>query len=147
MPNAINWDAEASSPTSDITTGLNSLADGSRVVGSEITTSQKMYLNLELSLAAQGSARSSGAHFLVWLLPTLDGGTTYGYGSSSVEPPAQSLVGAIHFDAATTARVSVLENIPIGHGRYKVCIQNETGQSLAASGNTLKYTLSTPEVQ
>jgi len=147
MANTILWDAELGSPTSYLSTALDSLANDGIKFGAEFTTSQKKRIAIELSIAAQGSARSSGAHVQVYIVPSIDGGTTYAYGSDSLAPSMNHLKGAFQLDAATSARVDIVEGVELGAGRYKIAVVNKTGQAFASSGNTVRYGLYTDEVQ
>jgi len=147
MANAINWESSPSL-TSYLTTELNSLANGSNKIGAEIdnSTGLDMYVDVELNLAAQGSARSAGAYVPVFLIPTIDG-TNYTYGDDSTDPPAHQQIGALLLDAATTARRVGLQMMKVPPGKFKLLIMNETGQAFASSGTTFGYRLYSPEIQ
>lgn len=92
-----------------------------------------MFADLELVLAAQGVARSGR---LGWgaLVQALDG-TNYGDTNEITAPP----IAVFTLDAATTARCLHLPDISIPPGLFKLFVRNSTGQTLAASGNTLSY--------
>lgn len=146
--NAINWESNPSL-TSYLTTELNSLADGGNDLGGAIDNSSglDMYMDLELSLAEQGSARDSGAYVAIYLIPSADGGSTYAYGGDSLDPGANHLVATIPFDAAVTARDQLATMIPVPPGHFKLLVMNETGQAFAGTGNTLSYRLYSAELQ
>lgn len=147
MPNEINWSAYPSA-TSYLTTELNSLADGARKLGAAIdnTSNGDMYMDIEFYVAAQGSARAADAVINIWIVPSIDG-TNYVYGSDSLDPPANTFVAAMPLDATTTARYIGVTHILCPAGKFKLQFRNDTGQTLAASGNTAKYTLYNEEVQ
>lgn len=144
--NPVLWDAE-SSVGAYLSGDLDGLADDARKIGAEIDPAQKRYLSAELSIAEQGSARDPGATVELYVIPSLDGGSTYSYGADALTPSRNHLAGYFNFDAAVTARVDVLENIKLGAGLYKLLIINVTGEAFAGSGNTLKYSLHTEEIQ
>ena len=147
MVAAINWESSPSL-TSYLTTELNSLADAGNKLGAEIDNSTGLdtHMDVEVNLAAQASARDSGANVEVYLVPALDG-TNYSYGSDSVDPPPQFKVAAVGFDAATTARRSGAQLILVPPGKFKLLFINSTGQAFAASGNTAGYRLYSLESQ
>jgi hypothetical protein len=132
--------ATPESVQSYLTAELNGLADGANKIGAEIANEadKYLYVNVELYVAAQGSARDSGAYVALYLVPALDG-TNYSYGDDSTDPPAHALIGQFLLDAATTARRVTLENLLIPPLDFKLLVMNETGQAFAANGNTLKY--------
>ena len=80
-------------------------------------------------------------------MPSIDLGSTYAYGADALEPSANHKRGLFLFDAAVNARIDIIENIFLGAGRYKAMIINNTGQDFGATGNTLGYSLRTPELQ
>lgn len=135
----IKWEAAESIATA-IDSGANSLADDGRAVSAAIdnATGKYPYMDVEISLAAQGLARDAGAHVEVHVLVSLDG-TNYAFGDGSTEPGQASWVGNVSLDAATTARRAVLSAVQIPPLLFKLLIINRTGQAFAASGNTVSY--------
>jgi hypothetical protein len=148
MANAINWEASPAR-TSYLTTELNSLANAAKVLGGAIDNSSAldMYMDIELYVAVQGSARSAGARVDVYLVSSIDGGTNYGWGDATDTPPGESLVWSFSLDAAVTARYCVSRPFPIGPGHHKLVILNATGQAFKADSNVVQYRLLSEEIQ
>lgn len=124
--------------TNILTTELNSLANAAASAASaaiDNTTNLDMFMDLELNLATQGAARSTGAIVSVYMVSTLDGGTTYADANTGVA----ELVAVFPLDAATTARVAVRRGVPLSGNLFKLVVLNGTGQAFAASGTTLRY--------
>lgn len=146
MANQIKHETYPASATA-LSTGLNSQADGARVLSAAISnTNGDTLIDLELLVAAQGGARAADAAVEVYLLASIDGGTNFTYGDASTAPPRTAHFCTFDLDASTSARYSVLTNLPAPPDDFKLLLANETGQALAASGNTLKYVLHSMEV-
>jgi hypothetical protein len=150
MTTEIKWENPAAIANA-LTTELNALANGARAISSGHIDNgadgeDELYMALELYLAAQGSARDSGAYVDVHLLPTIDG-TNYCMGDASVAPPAHTLAFRFGLDAATNARYVTAVDIPIPPFDFKPLVTNGTGQAFAPTGNTLKYRLYSYESQ
>lgn len=122
---------------STLTTELNSLANATlSSASSEIdnTSNRDLFVDLTLTVAAQGSARSAGATVEIWMTMALDG-TNH---DDMVRNVAE-LVAVFPLDAATTARQSTRRDVPIPPGKIKFAAYNNSGQAFASSGNILEY--------
>jgi hypothetical protein len=129
--------AYSQSATSALTTELNSIANNANTAASaaiDNTSALDLYADIELVIAAQGSARSAGAYIAVYFVHALDG-TNY----DDVNETTAELAAVYPLDAATSARRRTVRDVPIPPGLFKVFARNVTGQALASSGNTVKY--------
>ncbi len=136
-------------------TGWNSITNGSTAVSSvggssgvftNANTGQAMIGDLYLTLGAIGSALSAGAVLSGWFLKSLDGGTTFETAVSGAAL-ARAPDFIIRLPATTISAGSVYatdgtHKITVPAVPFKVFVQNNTGQTFASSGNTLK--LATP---
>jgi len=147
MANKVNW-SDYPAEVTYLSTEINALADGGNDLGATIDNSANgdMYMDLELYLAEQGSARDTGAFVALYILPSVDG-VNFCYGGDSLDPPANTHRANFLFDAAVTARYSTVIHILLPAGLFRMLVMNETGQTFAATGNTLKYTLYNEEIQ
>ena len=132
-----------------LTTEMNSLATagtalssvgGSSGVFTNSNTGQGMVGDVFLTLGAIGTALSAGANLAGWFLTSPDGGTTFENtvsGSAMSRPPdfliplpATTITSGWVYKSAGPIMIPALE--------FKVFIQNNSGQTWASSGNTLK---------
>lgn len=121
--------------TDVLTTELNSLANGSASAASaayDNSTTRYPWVDMILSLAVQGSARSAGATVSVFMTPRTDG-TNY----DTANATTAELVAVFPLDAATTARVRTVRRISLPPENVKFFALNSTGQAFAASANAV----------
>ena len=122
-------------------TQLNSLANGSACSPSSAidnaTTSTQRWpaAMVEIYIAAQASARSTGASVSLYVIPTIDGTN---YGDVTAECLENYRVGTYSLDAATTAR-RITKRVNLPPTDYKVVLKNNTGRPLASTLNTVKF--------
>jgi hypothetical protein len=125
-----------------LTTELNSLASGSVCSASSAQSNDQtgefdIFVTAEIYIAAQGANRSAGASITLYVLPTIDGTT---YPDTTGLTIANYAVGAVTLDdAATAARTLVIPEVRLPNSDFKVLLANNTGQALASSGNTVKF--------
>ena len=127
--------AYTAAAATSLTTELNSLANGSATAAStaiDNTSALDLFMDVELVVATQGSARSAGATISVYQANSLDG-TNYDDASTSTA----ELIAVFPLDAATTARRRTVRDVPCGPNKFKLFALNSTGQALASSGNTV----------
>lgn len=140
MANKTGWDDTTSIDTA-LSSGLDSLANGSRAISSAIAngTEKDLYGDLELSIK-YGTAPSAGTKVAeVYLLPTVDG-TNYPEGSTSLTPQKALLIATFESRNPSTSTFEklVIWGVTIPARGFKLLLVNTSGQSLASSGNTLK---------
>lgn len=129
--------AYTASAASLLTTDLNSLANNTNSAASSAldnTSNLDLFIDVEVVIAAQGSARSNGAYVALYMTQALDG-TNYG----DTNEITAKLVCVFPLDAVTTARRATFQDIPIPPGLVKFFLRNATGQALASSGNSVNY--------
>lgn len=126
--------------TSVMTTELNSLANNTRAISSAKgadATAANLLGDWEL-VVTYGVAPTVDTNIDLYLVRSADG-TNYEDGDASIRPAAECFVGSFQVRAVTTAQRMVVRDIPMPPGLYKAVIYNNgTGQTFAASGNTLK---------
>ncbi len=132
-----------------LTTEMNSLATGNRTnasaaVDNDGSSNRYLFGTFEL-VCTFGSAPTAGRTVDLYFLPTLDG-TNYADGSSSVVPSDSGYVGSFAVRAVNTAQRLLLTGVPLPPTDFKVIVANNSGQTMAASGNTLKIVMSAYEV-
>ena len=120
-----------------LTTEVNALANNANSAASSAvdnTSNLDRFMDLELVLSTQGSARSAGATVQVFMTRSVDG-TNY----DDVNETTASLVAVFALDAATTARRLSVGNIRVGPGKWKLFARNQTGQAFGATTNILNH--------
>lgn len=123
-----------------MTTELNSLTNNSRAISSAEggdTTDAELYGDFEL-VVTFGTNPTADTTIDLYLVRAADG-TNYEDGDASVRPSPDAFVGSFPVRAVTTAQRMIVRDVPLPPGLWKAVIHNNgTGQTFAASGNTLK---------
>ncbi len=104
------------------------------------TTAKKLLLFAELLL---GSMTPSGAaHMRLFLVRSIDG-TNYEDPQTAADPPGGMPGWSRGMFAGASAKRILFGPILLSPGKAKLLVGNSSGASLAATGNSLKYWLST----
>ncbi len=148
MPNAILWQTSPNSRGNVLSTELNALANGSRTnAGTAVDNSTNLdkfgYLELNVDFV---SAPSAGAYCTIYMVMSLDG-TNYADGSSSVDPGADASIITIPILASTAAQNKQVGPIPLPPSKFKLILENSTGQPFPATGSTLELFTANDEIQ
>ena len=126
-----------------LTTELNALASSTGNTLSTLgaafqNTGGWIYADIEF-LAGGTFTPTAGAFLEVWLLRSLDGGTSYEDGSATVAP-GRLPDATIPVRAGTTITPRAgMSGIIMPPGFYKPILRNTTGASLPATGNLLRF--------
>lgn len=133
--------SHASNPFTLETTSLNSLTTTGTVTGSAVDNSSDKYLYGDFELfITYGTNPTAGSLIQLSLLRSVDGSNYEATGGASV-------VGSFVLAATTSGQTLVVRGVPLPPGLFKPHIAAlTTGQTAAASGNTLKMNKYTPEV-
>lgn len=139
---------EYQGPTTVMSTELNSLAITSgKAISAALNngpdgTNFNGYLFADVELAVDFvSAPTAGTVVELYLLPSIDGGTTYPDGSTSILPQTSLYVGGFAVRNTTAAQVMVIRGVALPPGYYKYLVQNTTNQAFPASGSTLRQSV------
>lgn len=130
-----------------LSTELNSLASAANKLGAAIdnATNKNKLAIVELVLAF-GVAPAAGKSVDLYAVFSADG-ANYSDGDDTVDPALSSFLAAFPVRAVTTAQRIVIPNIPLlAPASFKFLILNESGQAMAATGNTLKYATYNTEI-
>lgn len=122
-----------------MTTELNSLgsATGKAISAAlDNTTDGNIWADFELAVDFV-SAPVLNAIVELYILPSLDAGTSYADGSTSVLPSPNLYMGGFPVRADTAAQTLSLRGVPLPPGFFKVLLQNTTAQAFPATGSTL----------
>lgn len=116
-----------------LSTGLNSLANGSGADSSEQDNSSNRYLDARIDVEIAASGANTG-YVVIYLLE----GSATGKTSTSANRANMRAAGSVQLNGTTTVRQSILvRDMP----KYWICrLLNDSGGSLAASGSTVKFT-------
>lgn len=123
-----------------MSTELDSLAATTgKAISAAIDNSTALDLFDDLELAVTfGAAPTAGTVVEAYLLPSIDGGTVYPDGSTSVAPQASLFVGGFTVRAVTSAQKLSLRGVALPPGLFKYLLINTTSQAFPASGSTLR---------
>ena len=138
---------EAGTGASVVTAELNSLADdaaalASTALSNDASAERKTLANFLITIAEQGGARAgSPCRMALLIVPEVN--AVYGDVAALVNAGnyvaryADGTQCYINLDAAVTARAFSLSGVQLPNANYKVGLLNESGQALAASGNSV----------
>ena len=124
-----------------LTTELNSLTSGSvsalsAAQDNDTAGARDLYGQVEIYWAAQGTNRAAGAYVALYLVPELDGTN---FGATTDECLDNYFVGSASLDdGALAARYLIIDRVRLPVGYFKAALRNGTGQTSAATGNTVK---------
>lgn len=128
-------------------TELNSLANAAVVLSSVGGSSGKFTNNdtggaiwgeLFLTLGAIGSTLSAGANIAGWFISSPDSGSTYEKSSAAPPRPPDFIIPLPATTISAADQFKAAGKVMLPSVQFKVLLQNNTGQALAASANTLK---------
>lgn len=150
MPTNFLWagaGAYSAGPTNLLTTELNSLAitnlNTLSTLGAAFqNTGGWIYADVEFIGAS--AAFGVGAFMELWLLRSLDGGTNYEDGSATSAPGRAADI-IIPVRNVTAAMRSGASGLILPPGFFKPIARNQTGVALAASANSIRYSLYTQQ--
>jgi hypothetical protein len=129
-----------SSPNVVLSTELNSLAATTgKAISAPLDNGALLNLWADLELSVNFSvAPTAGTVIELYLLPSIDGGTTYPDGGTSVLPQSSLYVAGFVVRAVTGVQVMIVRGVVLPPGDYKYLVQNTTNKAFPASGSTVR---------
>lgn len=132
---------DAASPVTLLSTELNALANGGRVLSDahDNTSDLDIYADFELLVTYAVAPTAGSKTCELYIVPTLDG-SNYATASASVNPQRFLMVGVFETvnPSISTAERLILPQIVIPPRQFKILLRNLSGQAWAATGNTLR---------
>lgn len=132
-----NYDLSSPSWTTQISTGANSLADGSSVVSAEITRTRDRRRKLSVKLAS--FTPGTNPRVEVYQLKKLDTGDFEDQNSNN-------LVALLEVNSGASAKYLFAEDLPNPNVNFKWALKNKCGAGWASSGNTAADLTDGPEI-
>lgn len=127
-----------------LTTELNGLVDNANKLGAAIDfaasgSDRKLYLDIEVYLGSVDLSGQTNPAIYLWLLPRTDS-TNFEDGTDSVDPARQPdmIIPLREFNGVQRVFAKHLLTTP---DQGKILIENRTGTALAATLNTVKYSM------
>ena len=127
--------------TTILSTGLNSLADSANAISSAVDNTSDLYQNVVFEIQLASFTPGTNPYIRLYLLYSIDGGTTYADGGASTDPAFTDIVAEPAVITGTGAKVIVTKRILLLPFHWKLLFENKTGAALAAASNTVKYKL------
>lgn len=131
--------------TSVLTTELNSLASSARAISAAVTnTVGDRWADFEL-VVTYDIAPGVGGYVGLYIIPSLDD-VNYADGDNTIVPANTLFAGSFPLRTVITAQRIIIRSVIMPAGKFKVLIDNQAGQAMAASNNTVKYRIYNEEV-
>ena len=123
--------------TTAITITLDSLANGSSATSAEIDNTTDLFLDALVEVVVTTGTVGSNPHVKVYALSSVDG-TNFASDSN------KKLIDTIDTPASSTTYRSRAASVALAFGgvlppKWKIVVENATGDALAASGNSAQY--------
>ena len=128
-----------------LTTEMNSLAnEGFTALGAEQNNSSTKYMmcDIEVYIDPSTAAGTTGDEAVeIYLIPSADDANypTWTSGTSDAQENNQYYVGSVTIKQGATTDKAVLRNVALPNGKFKWACRNRCNDSLAASGNYVKW--------
>lgn len=140
MANIGKWNTPSAISTV-LTTELNSLSNNTMTAASSAinnTSNLDIYVDIEVVLAALSP--SAGAFVAIYILEAVDSSNYPAQSDADLRLTSTQLLVSIPVGTTgSTAQRVVVRNVVIPPGLFKIKLDNQTGVSLAASANTVKF--------
>lgn len=131
-------DTDLNGDVNDVWTNLSAEFDNS--------TNGYMFMDVEVNLAAPTTAWSGAdSAYEIYMVPSVDGASypsvvADGTTATDEQENSQYFVGSITTQGAgTVACRQVIRGVEVPNGKFKIFGRNRTNQTLAATGNTIKW--------
>lgn len=142
MPD-VKWSTVATADTAITGTVMNATASAAYKIGDAIdnrpVTLGSLYGDLELILSSAVTAGTGTPHVAVYLLPSMDAGTTYPTppGGTAGLTPSNYMVGTIMANASAGFTAGHLRGIVLPPFHFKILIQNNLGVAFPSTNTSV----------